>query len=265
MLIFVVDDEDRVREETLETIHKADPAAEITGFKRATDALEVIKSGKVADVVFSDIEMPGLSGLEFAVKLKELAPDTRVVFVTGYREYAIEAFKIKAHGYLLKPLSVEAVQDELKYIPEKEPVSRDKLVVKCFGHFDVFWDGKPLFFARRQSKELLAYLIDRDGAACSSSEIALALWKDGYDTKAEQNRIRVLVNDLRSTLKEIGLEDLIIRQHRDLAIRKDLVDCDYYRMLEGDMDAINSYRGEYMIEYSWAELTNAKLFFNEKG
>ncbi len=58
------------------------------------------------------------------------------------------------------------------------------------------------------------------------------------------------------------MDDVIIRRHRDLAIRKDMVDCDYYRMLDGDMDAVNSYRGEYMIEYSWAELTNARLHFS---
>lgn len=261
MLIFVVDDEDSVREETKRTIQEADPTAEVADYKRAADALEAIRGGKRADVVFSDIEMPGLSGLEFAVKLKGLSPDTRVVFVTGYREYAVEAFKIKVHGYLLKPLSVDDIREELKYIPRKETAIQDKLVVKCFGHFDVYWGGKPIFFSRRQSKELLAYLIDREGAACSSSEIALALWKEGNDTKAEQNRIRVLVNDLRNTLKEIGMEDLIIREHRDIAIRKDLVDCDYYRMLEGDIEAVNMYRGEYMIEYSWAELTNAKLYF----
>ncbi len=265
MLIFVVDDEDGVREDIERIIQKAMPHVETASFRRAADALEAIRNGKHADVVFSDIEMPGIDGLEFAVKLKTLSPETRIVFVTGYREYAVEAFKIKVHGYLVKPLSVEDVREELKYIPAKEPVRRDRLVVKCFGHFDVYWDGKPLFFARRQSKELLAYLIDRDGAACSPSEIALALWKEGNDSKAEQNRIRVLVNDLRNTLKNIGMEELLIREHRDLAIRKDMVECDYYRMLEGDMDAVNSYRGEYMIEYSWAELTNARLHFRENN
>ena len=264
MLIFVVDDEDRVCEETQQTILKADPDAKVVPFKRASDALNAINDGQHADVVFSDIEMPGLSGLEFAVKLKGLAPNTRVVFVTAYRDYAIEAFKIKAHGYLLKPLSVEDVKEELKYVPAEETGSSGKLVVKCFGHFDVYWNGEPLIFSRKRSKELLAYLIDRNGAACSSQEIGNALWREGNDNRAEQNRIRVLVNDLRNTLKQIGMEGLLIREHRELAIRRDMVDCDYFRMLDGDMDAVNAYRGEYMIEYSWAELTNAKLYFRER-
>ena len=60
------------------------------------------------------------------------------------------------------------------------------------------------------------------------------------------------------------MDALLIREHRDLAIKRDMVDCDYYRMLDGDMDALNSYRGEYMTEYSWAELTNANLYFRKK-
>ena len=59
------------------------------------------------------------------------------------------------------------------------------------------------------------------------------------------------------------MEDVLIREHRELAIRKGLVDCDYYRMLDGDMEALNSYNGKYMSDYSWAELTNAKLFFRK--
>ena len=80
----------------------------------------------------------------------------------------------------------------------------------------------------------------------------------------EHNRIRVLINDLKKTLQSIGMERVLIREHRELAIRKDLIDCDYYRMLEGDMDAVNSYRGEYMMEYSWAEITNADLRFRRQ-
>ena len=264
MIIFVVDDEKNVLEETKEIVTQAVPQADIQGFLRGSDALDTISEGRIPDIVFSDIEMPGISGLEFAARLKKLSADTRIIFVTSHEKYALEAFRIKAHGYLLKPLTVEDVLEELKYIPENHTAELNKFTVKCFGHFDVYWKGEPLIFTRKQSKELLAYLIDREGAACSSSQIAMALWSEGDHNKAEQNRIRVLVNDLRNTLKEIGMEELIVREHRELAVRRDMVDCDYYRMLDGDMDAVNSYRGEYMIDYSWAELTNAKLYFRKR-
>lgn len=265
MIIYVVDDEKNVLEETRATVLKAGPGADIRTFMRGKEALLAITDGEMPDIVFSDIEMPGISGLEFATQLKKLSPNTRILFVTCHENYALQAFKVKVHGYLLKPLSVEDVREELEFIPRGgADKTSNMLEVRCFGHFDVYYNGKPVIFTRKQSKELFAYLIDREGAACSSAEIAAALWRDESDTNATRNRIRVLVNDLRNTLKDIGMSDLVIRDKRELAIRKDMIDCDYYRMLEGDIDAVNSYRGEYMVEYEWAELTNARLYFRKK-
>ncbi len=136
--------------------------------------------------------------------------------------------------------------------------------MRCFGLFDVFWKGRPLMFGRRQSKELLAILIDRDGAVCMAEEIAAALWEDETDMGVAKRRIRQLVSDLKTTLADIGMEDVLVRRSGQLAILRDRVDCDYFRMLDGDMDALNSYRGEYMTQYSWAELTVAKLQFGDR-
>lgn len=58
---------------------------------------------------------------------------------------------------------------------------------------------------------------------------------------------------------------MIIRQRGLVAIRKEKLDCDYYRMLEGDMDAVNAFNGEYMIQYSWAEITAGQLAFGKWG
>ena len=55
------------------------------------------------------------------------------------------------------------------------------------------------------------------------------------------------------------MEDIVIRRRGQVAVMTDRLDCDYYHMLEGDMDAVNAYRGEYMVQYSWAELTAGQL------
>lgn len=264
MLIFAIDDEKKILEEMKETIIKATGGSNVRTFTRGAVALKDIEQGEKPDVVFSDIEMPGLSGLELAIKLKTLSPDTRIIFVTGYEKYAVEAFKVKVHGYLLKPLNLEEVQEELAYLPGQSKAVQEKLVVQCFGHFEVYWHGKPVIFKRKQTKELFAYLVDREGAICSAGEIALALWEQESDGKAEANRIRVLINDLKSTLKAIGMDSLLIRERRHIGIRREGLNCDYYHMLEGNMDAVNTCRGAYMPEYSWAELTNARLQFRKK-
>ncbi len=120
-------------------------------------------------------------------------------------------------------------------------------------------------FERRQTKELFAFLIDRRGASCTAEDIGAALWGDGGGAKNTKQRIRNLINDLKTTLKTIGMGDVLLRQGSRIAIRPDCVNCDYYRMLAGDMDAVNCFRGEYMTDYSWAELTAGTLFFRNTG
>ena len=262
MLIFAIDDEPILLQNLHDAIAEAEPQASIRTFRLGKEALEAIQTEHLSpDVVFTDIRMPGISGLELAVRLKTLVPGMRIVFVTGYDEYALEGFRIHANGYLLKPVNAAKIREELNVFERPVMESRpEKLQVHCFGHFEVFWHGKPVIFRRKQSKELLAFLIDREGRACTADEIAAALWEDD-DLRAAKARIRLILHDLRTTLREIGIENILIRERRQLAIRRDMVDCDYYRMLEGDMEAINAFGGLYMTEYSWAELTAGRLLF----
>ena len=249
-----------------DAIAEAVPDAEIRDFKCASALLkELAAKEKLPDVVFSDIELPGINGLSLAVKVKNAAPEARIIFVTGYPQYALEAYRRHVNGYLLKPVDAEMVRKELdaQRLPIHEP-EPGKLEVRCFGPFEVFWHGEPVIFERKQSKELLAFLIDRRGSACTAEEIAAALWEDEGNMTAAKTRIRTILRDLKTTLEKIGMENLLIRERRQLAIRRELVDCDYYRMLDGEIDAINAYHGQYMPEYSWAEPTAGYLFFNRK-
>ena len=264
MLIFVIDDEKPLLHDAQVAIEAAAPGAELRLFDRSTDALAAIADeGCVPDIVFTDIEMPGVSGLELAVKLKTLSPETRIVFVTGYSHYAVEAFQLRVQGYVMKPLTPEQVRVELSLLPAAPEPQPEKLRVQCFGSFEVFWQGEPLKFGRRQTKELLAYLIDRRGALCTAEEIIAALWGENGDLRNDKHRIRNFVGDLKATLKNIGMEDALIRQGSRIAIRPERFDCDYYRMLAGDASAVNTFQGEYMSNYSWAELTAGKLYFEQ--
>ena len=263
MTIFAIDDEPKALRLLHDAIAEAEPGARIADFTEGGEALDAIREqGPTPDVVFSDIELPGMTGLAFAVELKKLAPQAKIVFVTGFPKYATDAFRLHVSGYIVKPVYADRVREELDQLKLPPAESRaDKLKVHCFGHFEVFWHGKPVIFQRKQSKELLAFLIDREGRSCTAEEIAAALWEDDADIKSAKARIRLILHDLRATLQEIGMEDILIREHRQLAVHKDRVDCDYYRMLEGDIAAINAFGGAYMTEYSWAELTTGRLQF----
>ena len=263
MLIFAIDDEQPMLDELHDAIAQAEPSAEIMDFRRAGEALAAVSEGRAKpDVVFSDIRLPGMDGLSLAVRLKQELPGVKVVFVTGYGEYAVEAYRRRVNGYLMKPVDAAVVREELDALGlPLQAADPNKLRVRCFGYFDVFWHDEPLIFARTQTKELFAYLIDREGAACTAGEIISALWEDGETVKNPKAYLRVLTQDLRSTLASVGMEELLIRSHGQWAVRTDMLDCDYYRLKSGDVAALNAYNDEYMKQYSWAEITLAKLHF----
>ncbi len=263
MLIFVIDDERPALESLSNAVREAVPDAEIKAFRRSAEALEALeKDRQRPEIVFSDINMPGADGLALAVRIKTVSPKTRIIFVTGHTEYALEAFRVHAGGYLMKPVSSEQIAEELRLAQAERADADDRLIVKCFGNFEVFWKDKPILFKRRKSKELLAYLIDRVGALCSAEEIVSVLWEDEVNLKNGKHKLRNLLNDLKTTLAEAGGEKLFIRQRNCLAIDRRAVDCDYFRMLDGDMSAVNAFKGEYMTQYSWAEITNSHLYFH---
>lgn len=264
MLIFLIDDENAALTSTERAVRQASPDSEIHCFLRGQAALDAIADqGLRPNVVFSDIQMPGLDGLSLAIRLRELCPEARIIFVTGYNEYAVDAFRIHAHGYVMKPLQEDRVREELEHLQnvEPRPAPKDRLEIRCFGYFEVFWQNRPLHFQRQQTRELLAYLISRDGDACTNGEIAAALWEDEGDVRVANNRIRTLLSDLRWTLRRINMEELLIRHWGSIALDRSLVDCDYYRMLNGDVDAINSFDGQFMQQYSWAEMIAGALTF----
>ena len=264
MLIFAIDDEPIALKVLHDAIAEAAPEASIMDFGLGTDALEAIRRrGLRPDVVFSDIRMPQLDGLALAAGIRAVSPVTKLVFVTAYSEYAFDAIQVRTSGYVMKPVDADAIREELANIALTRAVMPDGLWVRCFGTFEVFWNRQPLMFGRRQTLELFAFLIDREGGVCTSEEIITKLWEGETDMAAAKDRLRHLVGDLRKTLSSIGKEDILVRRSGRLAILRDKVDCDLYRMMDGDMETVNTFTGQYMSQYSWAELTNGRLTFQK--
>ena len=100
----VAEDEALLREELVARVREAWPELEIAAVcEDGASAMEAIATHR-PDVAFLDIRMPGLTGLEVAAAIPEISPQTQVVFVTAYNQYAIEAFDRGAVDYLLKPI-----------------------------------------------------------------------------------------------------------------------------------------------------------------
>lgn len=259
MKIIVADDEPIILEEVVEILQELEPEAEIYDFLVPEDLLEFAEDNQ-CDVAFLDIEMGTISGVQVAKKLKQIYPKINIIFVTGYSEYAQVAFKIRASGYVLKPPTKKNIKEELENL--RNPVSFntcDKLVVQCFGNFDVFMNGVPIKFQRNKSKELLAFLIDRRGSAVTAKEICSILWENSEHDIKNIQYLQKLKSDLIKALKEVGAEKVFLYSRNNYSINVDEVSCDYYDYINDKPEGVRAYNGEYMKQYSWAEVTNANI------
>ena len=192
--------------------------------------------------------MPGINGIQLAKELKKINPLVNIIFVTAYDNYALEAYQLHASGYLSKPVNSERIKEELEAL--RHPIDfkgSKKIQVKCFGNFEVFIDGQPLKFQRSKSKELFAYLVDREGATANINELNAVLWEEDH-----KSYLRNLIADIQQTLKEAGMSEVFIKRHNECCIDPSKIDCDAYEYKNNNPAAVRAYRGEYMIQYPWA-------------
>jgi len=117
----IVDDEMPARKELAYLIEQNSDITILEDFDDAPEALEYVRQTK-PDLVFLDISMPQLDGMSFARQLRQWGVDSRVIFVTAHREYAVEAFELEAFDYLLKPFSEDRLELLLNKLSALDPV-----------------------------------------------------------------------------------------------------------------------------------------------
>ena len=258
MKAIAVDDELYMLETLEEAIRASADIEQIKAFSSCSAALAYATENPV-DIAFLDINMRGIGGLGLAEKLMEIHPRCKIVFCTGYEEYAVSAFRLHVSGYLMKPITPEAVQKEIDHIKGIKATEK-LLTIKCFGHFEVLCNGEILPFKRKKAKELFAVLVDRNGAGMTAKQICAILFPDDTDDVKNVAYLRQLVLDLKNTLKTVRAENVLRHDTPYYRIDTNLVRCDYLSFLETGKP---EFRGEYMVQYSWAEETCAMLQFKQ--
>jgi two-component SAPR family response regulator len=254
MRAIAVDDEELMLHALVRAISASPDIDEVVKFSSCENALNYAKDNYF-DIAFLDINMRGMGGIALAEKIIELCPNSKIVFCTGYEEYAISAFKLHASGYLMKPISAEDVQGEIDNI--KGLRIKEKLLdVKCFGNFEVYVKNERLVFKRSKTKELFAFLVDRRGAGMTAKQICAVLFPDDTDDTKNMAYLRQLVMDLKNTLKTVGAEAVFCHETPCYRVDVSLIKCDYFNHLECGKP---EFFGEYMAQFSWAEETCATL------
>ena len=258
MKAIAVDDEIYMLETLQEAVSASSDIEQVEAFSTCSAALAYAAENPI-DLAFLDINMRGIGGLGLAEKLTVLHPKCRIIFCTGYEEYAVSAFQLHVSGYLMKPITAEAVQKEIDHIKGVKAAEK-LLTVKCFGNFEVLHNGKSLPFKRTKAKELMAVLVDRNGAGMTAKQICAILFPDDTDDSKNAAYLRQLILDLKTTLKTVGAEDVFCHETPCYRIDTDRVICDYISYLNTGRP---SFHGEYMTQYSWAESTCAMLQFQK--
>lgn len=117
--VLIVDDEYPAREQLRHALEKY-PELEIIGeATSAREAFQLIEAVEY-DALFLDINLPGASGLELARAVREKGSGIKYVFVTAFEEYAVEAFRLRATDYLLKPVSEERLAETVNRLMQTE-------------------------------------------------------------------------------------------------------------------------------------------------
>ena len=111
--VILVDDNKVMLSGALAVLEESMPSAAITGFIWPSEAIEYAKTNPVALAVL-DIELGTASGLDLSRRLTEINPQTNVVFLTAYPDYALDAWETEASGFLVKPLTPARVREQLK-------------------------------------------------------------------------------------------------------------------------------------------------------
>lgn len=143
---------------------------------------------------------------------------------------------------------------ETKNLSENRTVS-----IRTFGYFDVFVGDKPIAFRNKKAKELFAVLVDRRGGYVTSEEVIGFLWENEPVNTVTLSRYRKVALRLKNTLEEYGISDVIEAVDGNRRIVMEKVQCDLYDYLSGKAEYAQLFKGSYLINYSWAEITLGEL------
>ena len=201
MRVFIVDDEAPARRELRYLLEQAEGVEVVGEASNGTEALKGISQTR-PQVVFLDIQMPGLSGLELAQVLAEFPTKPLLVFATAFQEYALEAFEVEAFDYLMKPFGQERVAKTvmkaaraLAATGAREPGEPCRKIPLYLGEAIIPTAPDRILFARSEEGEVVVHA--RDG----------------------RYRSRFTLNELEQKLAVSGF----VRVHRSFLVNTNLV------------------------------------------
>ena len=205
---------------------------ELSGkFNDSAETLKYVSRHRV-EAAFINIELNGMDGLQLGEKLRELNPKIVLVFFIEHTEYILEALRIKADGYMIRPYTMEDLTWTMGNAKLLSRRQKKPAYIRTFGRFDLFINGELVIFSNKKAKELLALCVDNKGGVVTMEEAVDKLWENRlYDEKVK-NLYRRAVMDLNKIFSTYGIKDVFVKKRAACWINYANVDCDYYMWIE---------------------------------
>ena len=208
----IVDDESLSLQLLEKKLVKTGDVEVVATFSNAEFALEQLQNLDF-QVAFLDIEMSSLSGLDLAKIISASNPGIQIVFVTAYRDYAIQAFELNSIDYLLKPVMEERLNKTIARIREQIQLEQHQfgskqtptLTIQCFMEFAVYNQEEIVKWKTSKVKELFAYLFMHHHTYIHRDTIIHDLWPN-QDYKKAKIQLHTNISYLRKTLTSLGID-----------------------------------------------------------
>lgn len=252
-------------------------------FTQPALALDFIRQTPV-DIIFLDIEMPVLNGIELGKQIGETLSDPpEIIYVTAFPQYSLDAWNIGAFGYILKPYDPKQISTVLHRVlkyhaaavastdasthfdtdnhshtetPDPSKHTDNLPHIRCFPDFELFINETPVSFKSKKAKELLALLVHYEGNWVPIDKITFCLLEN-CEENSSKNYSRTILYRLKQTLAPCHLDQMIESAYGKMRVHTSLFTCDYYDYLHGQTSL---FQGDYMGEYTWAETTRAAMW-----
>lgn len=129
MRIAVCDDDFREQKQFEKALKGWDPTRSAENFVNGADLLDAAQLSPPFDIVFLDIYMPGEDGVDIAKRLRQISPETEIVFVTTSREHAVDAFSLRALHYLVKPITTDGIIEAFRRLTRSRSKPRERITL----------------------------------------------------------------------------------------------------------------------------------------
>lgn len=233
------------------------------------------------DVVFLDIHMPEIDGLNLGRQIQAVVPGIEIVFVTSYDRYAVDAFELYALDYIMKPVERDRFRQTVHRIKEKlnlksavKTQDTKSPIICCFHQIQFQlpgMDAQPIKWRTSKAQELFAYLLHHRDRTVHRSVLLELLWPDLEEAKAA-HQLYTTIYYIRQTLKNYKMHMISIQSGALEAgyrleigeVRVDAEEWEYNMKQLGVLNAdtadtyehvLNLYKGHYLGDYGylWAE------------